>query len=230
VVSSVSAMGFMEDSERAAQLALQHGIDAGLHLNLTMPFSAPRCPSRLIEQQEKISRFLRSNRYAPIIFHPGLAGAFEYVVKAQQDEYERLYGVPALRMDGHHHMHLCANITLQNLLPRGTIVRRNFSLWPQEKSWLNRIYRQWQDRRLAKRFRMADYFFDLLPLEPRSRLERIIQIGARFNVEIEAHPINNNEYRFLIDGELMRCAGKVAVARGYLLRYGSRGARVEEIE
>src|SRR5215467_1795586 len=38
-VSSVSAMVFMEDSERAAKLAQEHKIETGLHLNLTAPFS-----------------------------------------------------------------------------------------------------------------------------------------------------------------------------------------------
>lgn len=38
-VSSASAMVFMEDSERAAALAKEHGVDAGLHLNLTAPLS-----------------------------------------------------------------------------------------------------------------------------------------------------------------------------------------------
>lgn len=229
VVSSASAMVFMEDSERAAHLARQHSVDAGLHLNFTMPFSARQCPLRLKEQQERISRFLRSNRFSPVIYHPGLAASFEYVVKAQQEEYEQLYGAPARRMDGHHHMHLCANIVYQNLLPRGTIVRRNFSLWPGEKIWFNRLYRRWQDRWLSRRYRLADFFFDLYPLDPRSRLERIFQLGTRFNVEVETHPINNEEYRFLIDGELMRCAGNVEVARGYLLRFSNHGASVGEI-
>src|SRR5579862_5616853 len=43
-VSSVSAMVFMEDSERSAVLARRSGIDAGLHLNLTTPLSASHCP------------------------------------------------------------------------------------------------------------------------------------------------------------------------------------------
>lgn len=228
VVSSVSAMVFMGDSDRAAHLARQHGVDAGLHLNLTMPYSKPQCPSRLMEQQEKISRFLRSHRFAPVLYHPGLAASFEYVVRAQQEEYERLYGTPANRIDGHHHMHLCANIVFQNLLPRGIIVRRNIFLWPGEKSWSNRAYRRWQDRLLSHRYRLADFFFDLLPLDPCSRMERIFQLGTRFNVEVETHPINNDEYKFLVDGELMRCAGKLEVARGYLLRSSDCGARVEK--
>ena len=39
-LSSVSAMVFMEDSERAAAVALERGIDAGLHLNLSTRFTA----------------------------------------------------------------------------------------------------------------------------------------------------------------------------------------------
>lgn len=42
VVSSVSAMVFMEDSERAAHAAREHHVDAGLHLNFTTPFTASR--------------------------------------------------------------------------------------------------------------------------------------------------------------------------------------------
>ena len=46
-VSSVSAMVFMQDSERAAGIAREHGIEAGLHLNFTTPFSAPGTPAPL---------------------------------------------------------------------------------------------------------------------------------------------------------------------------------------
>ena len=52
-VSAVSAMVFMEDSERAASTAREHGIDAGLHLNFTTPFSALNTPKRLVERQHE---------------------------------------------------------------------------------------------------------------------------------------------------------------------------------
>ncbi len=158
-VSSASAMVFMEDSERAADLALQHHVDAGLHLNLTSPFSASDCSSRVREQQQKLAHFLRANSLFPAIYHPVLAGAFDYVVKAQLDEYQRLYRKPSARIDGHHHMHLCANVQLQKLLPEGTIARRNFSFASGEKHAINRFYRRWQDRQLAKRHRTTDFFF-----------------------------------------------------------------------
>src|ERR1044071_8087146 len=45
--SSVSAMVFMEDSERAAAIARANGIDAGLHLNLTTPFTSRDVDARV---------------------------------------------------------------------------------------------------------------------------------------------------------------------------------------
>ena len=216
VVSSVSAMVFVGDSERAADLALQHGIDAGLHLNLTAPFDAPQGSSKLTEHQRKVAHFLTANRFAFMLYHPGLANSFEYVVKAQLEEFTRLYGAPANRVDGHHHMHLSANVVLQKLLPDHIIVRRNFTFGPGEKGYFNRLYRRRLDLRLARRHRMTDYFFDLQPLEP-SRLAGIVALSTRFSVEVETHPIRQNEYRFLVDGELLRCAGDCGVARGYVL-------------
>lgn len=218
-VSSVSAMAFMEASVQAAQLARQNGVDTGLHLNLTMPFSAPDCPSRLREHQEKLSRFLRLHRLAPAVYHPGLRSSFEYVVKAQLEEYERVYGTAVNRIDGHHHMHLCANVLVQELLPAGIIVRRNLSFAVGKKGFLNRFYRRRQDERLARHYRLTDFFFDLQPLEPRQRLRSIFELAERFDVEVETHPIHDNEYKFLVDGELTRCGGEGAVARGYSLRF-----------
>ncbi len=218
VVSSVSAMVFMEDSERAADLARRHSVDAGLHLNLTLPFSAPQSPARLLEHQSRVSRFLRLQRFAPVLYHPGLANSFAYVVKAQYEEYERLYGSFPKRVDGHHHMHLCANVAAGGLLPEGAIVRRNFIFAAGEKSYLNRAYRRWQDRRLARRHPMADLFFDLSPLEPPQRLERIVALGARANVEVEAHPIRDDEYRFLRERGFCRFGNEAKIARGYVLQ------------
>jgi predicted glycoside hydrolase/deacetylase ChbG (UPF0249 family) len=222
VVSSVSAMVFTEDSERAADLAHQFDVDTGLHLNLTMPFSKPSCPSRLIEHQERLSRFLLSRRLAPVLYRPGLAASFDYVVKAQQEEYERLYGAPPHRVDGHHHVHLCANVIFQKLLPDGIIVRRNFSFEPGEKGLLNRSYRRWQDSFLARRYRLADFFFDLTKIESRQRLGHMCELGRRFDVEVETHPIRDEEFSFLVGREFATLAGDVAVARGYLLRSRDR--------
>jgi predicted glycoside hydrolase/deacetylase ChbG (UPF0249 family) len=116
-VSAVSAMVFMEDSDRAAALALEHRIDAGLHLNFTSPLTARACPTGVAERQRRIAAYLRGHRLAQLMFNPALAKSFEYVVAAQIDEFRRLYGDDPARLDGHHHMHLCANVLFRGLLP-----------------------------------------------------------------------------------------------------------------
>jgi len=217
-ISSVSAMVFMEDSERAGAIAREKGVDTGLHLNFTTTFSAPNCPPLLVQHQLKISKYLRRHRLAQIVFHPGLARSFEYVVTAQIDEYSRLYGKKPERIDGHHHMHLCANVQMGKLLPEGTLVRRNFSFESGEKSFVNRFYRKAVDRALAKRHPIADYLFNLPPLEPKDRLQKIFSLARNSMVELETHPINPDEYRFLMEGEFTRQLAGLPVAPRFVLR------------
>src|SRR5581483_11465095 len=62
-ISSVSAMVFMEDSERGADLAREHAIDTGLHVNLTTPFSGD-CRRELRDHQERIAKRLLRHRFS----------------------------------------------------------------------------------------------------------------------------------------------------------------------
>ena len=210
-VSSVSGMVFMEDSERAAAIARERGIDAGLHLNFTEPFSTPNCPARLLERQHELSKHLLRHRFAQLIFHPGLIRSFEYVVLAQLDEFRRIYGAESERLDGHHHMHLCANVLLQGLLPQGTLVRRNFSFQPSEKNFGNRLFRRFVDGILGRHHRLVDYFFSLEPFEVPGRLQGICSLADQFVVEVETHPANLAEYLFLSEGEFFRQAGSTRI-------------------
>jgi hypothetical protein len=210
-VSSVSAMVFMEDSERAASIARERGIDTGLHLNFTTPFSTPDAARPLNDRQEEVGRYLRRHRLAQSLFNPTLMRSFEYVVATQLEEFRRLYGREPSRLDGHHHMHLCANVLHGGLLPRGTLVRRNFSFQPGEKGLLNRLYRGSIDSLLKRRHRLCDFFFSLPPLEPADRLQRIFSLARSFVVELETHPVQREEYRFLAHGEIFRYLQNVRV-------------------
>jgi chitin disaccharide deacetylase len=216
-VSSTSAMVFMADSDRGADLARTRGVDCGLHLNFTTPFTAPDCPAPLRKHQERIVRYLKGNRLAQVVYHPGLTSSFSYVVTAQTDEFERIFGVRPRRLDGHHHMHLCANVLFGKLLPVGTTVRRNFSFRKREKSGLNRLYRAAIDHVLQKRHRLTDYFFSLPPLEPPSRIDEIFAIAHQSIVEVETHPVNPEEYKFLTGGEMLRRLGDLSIARSFTI-------------
>ena len=216
-VSSVSAMVFMEDSERAATLALERGIDAGLHLNFTTAFSSRSCPPSLARHQQDLAKRLLRHRLAQVLFYPGLMSSFEYVVAAQIEEYCRLYGAGPERLDGHHHMHLCANVLWGKLLPAGTVVRRNFSFQPGEKGLGNRLYRKAVDRTLARRHRLVNFLFSLLPLEPAGRLQRIFSLARESVVELETHPVNPEEYRILCGGEICCRIGDLPIASRFAM-------------
>jgi predicted glycoside hydrolase/deacetylase ChbG (UPF0249 family) len=214
-VSSVSAMVFMEDSERAADLARARGIDAGLHLNFTAPFSAANCPKPLAESQNKVGDYLRRNSFTRGIFNPLLVRHFDYVVAAQHDEFCRLYGAEPKRYDGHHHMHLSANVLLGRLLPPGVLVRQHFSHESGEKALRNSAFRGLSRMMMGRRYQSVDFLFSLPPLEPPVRLQRIFALARQFAVEVETHPINPKEYRFLTEGEIFRYAGECPIARRY---------------
>ena len=210
-VTAASAMVFMEDSERAATLALERKLDAALHLNFTTPFSGPRKPSRLSDHLNRVAAFLRSYRLAQVMYHPGLTTAFEFLVASQVEEFHRLYGSAPLRLDGHHHMHLCANVRLQRLLPPSTLVRRSFSFGRGEKSLLNRLYRKHVDAVLSRRHRLTDYFFSLEPLGDTARLVHIFALARTSVVEVEVHPVIPREHTFLLAPDFQRLTAGLSV-------------------
>src|SRR4051812_19076803 len=71
-ITSATAMVFMEDSARGAGLAKDLGIEIGLHLNLTQEFTGAGVPTELQTAHARIRRFLRSSRYAVMLYHPFL--------------------------------------------------------------------------------------------------------------------------------------------------------------
>jgi len=200
-LTSVSAMVFMADSERAADLAKENELEVGLHLNFTDRFASGRVASKLANHHNKIAGFLTRNRYSQVFYNPLLRKAFCYSYQAQAAEFERLFGKLPAHIDGHHHMHLCANLLVNNLIPPGMKVRRNFSFFPGEKSWLNRAYRHLVDRWLARRYRLVDYFFDLIQCIEGKKLNRVAALAKSSNVELMTHPTVSAEKAFLMSDE-----------------------------
>ena len=211
-IASTSAMVFMEDSERAADLALEAGIDVGLHINLSERFSGRYVPAPLRDRHERICRFLSAHKYALLFYHPLLSGAFRYVFAVQYDEFMRLYGKLPSHLDGHQHMHLATNMLVQGVLPAGAKVRRSFSFQAGEKSLINRWYRSMVDRTLARRHRLADYFVSLSHNLTLDRLDRLILLAQKANIELMAHPQNHNEYEFLMSEGYWQAMSRVELA------------------
>lgn len=210
-ITSVSAMVFMNDSERAAALAKESHIDAGLHLNFSEPFSGDLDSAILVQSHRQISAFLTRNKYAQLLYNPLLRKAFIYSCRAQIDEFARLYDRLPSRVDGHHHLHLCANVVLDDVIPPGMKVRRHFSFWPREKSFLNRGYRSFVNWWLARKYQLADYFFDLTQCIEEKKFHRVKKLARTSNVELMAHPIIQSEIEYLMSDTFLALLDDVKV-------------------
>src|SRR5258708_29847218 len=153
-ITSTSAMVFMEDSERAAELILKSGIDVGLHLNFSEGFTGGSVPERLYHSQAHICRFLRTSRYSLLFYNPLLRQQFRDVFQAQYSEFVRLYGCTPSHLDGHHHMHLASNMLIDEIMPSGAKVLRSFSFRHGERTFANRLYRARVARWLGRPYRL----------------------------------------------------------------------------
>ncbi|MCI0540292.1 MAG: ChbG/HpnK family deacetylase [Verrucomicrobiales bacterium] len=197
-VTSVSAMVFMEDSERAADLARKHNVDAGLHLNFSENLTSRNIPGRLCHYHDRIVRFLKRNKYSPLVYNPILRKQFSYSYEAQVAEFLRLYGALPSHIDGHQHMHLCTNLLFSRVIPSGTRMRRNFTFLPGEKSVLNRAYRKLVDWWLSRKYHLPDHFFCILQSKRAGRMNRIAKLAKSSNVELMTHPVVAEESQYLM--------------------------------
>jgi chitin disaccharide deacetylase len=213
-ITSATAMVFMEDSQRAAESTLGSRWDVGLHLNLSERFSAPSTPAKLRERHERICRFLKSSRYALVMFNPLLVRDFDYVVRVQLDEFARSYGRLPSRVDGHQHMHLATNVLWQGLLPAGIRVRRSFSFDAGAKGALNLWYRRRVDARLAKRHKLTDRFHGLSSHLEWSRLSALCLQAKTLDIELMTHPVRADEYRMLMSDSMSTLLAETPVCSG----------------
>jgi chitin disaccharide deacetylase len=219
-VTSVSLMVFMEDSKRAADLAAVAGIDAGLHLNFTEAFTALPGLVMISEYQIRIARFLTANRFAHLFYHPGLRQEFHDVFQAQLGEFVRLLGKLPSHYDGHHHMHLCANVLMGGLIPRGQTIRRTFSFFRGEKSFLNRAVRCLVTKWVKSRYRSTDFLFSLPFCRRQDRLDRVARLARTANVELETHPEDSVDFDWLTSDDFARSLGDVQMGNFAAMEVG----------
>jgi len=200
-ITSTSAMVFMEDSERAAEVARHCGIDVGLHLNFTEKLARVPYGSTLPDYHNQIASFLTKTRYSSLFYSPWLRRQFQYVYQAQLEEFMRLYRKPPSHVDGHHHMRLCANMLMEVVVPAGQKVRRNFTFRAGDKGFLNRTYRAGVDKWLARRYVITDYLFSLRQTPRSGRPADSVGLAREATVELESHPENVDEFEWLMSNE-----------------------------
>jgi len=191
-------MVFMGDSERAASSASSIGLETGLHMNFTLPFTARNMPSKLREKQNKIVSYLTKHRLSYLVYNPLLADAFEFVYFSQKEEFQRLFSRSPDFYNGHNHMHLCANMLLSNRLSKGTKLRKTYTFERGEKGAFNRLYRHIVNCHISKRFISTHAFFSIDPVQNHERIKKIVNKAAQIDVEIGVHPENDEETEYLV--------------------------------
>ena len=130
----------MGGSERAGKLAKDYQLDdVSLHLKLSEEFTDESFSKTLKETQGRIIRFLKRSKYAQLLYTPFLRETFASSYRAQVEEFMRLFEKLPSHINGHHHMHLCANLLLSKSIPGGMRLGRNFSFLAGEKGFLNRL-------------------------------------------------------------------------------------------
>ena len=202
-------MVFMEDSERAAELAVNENLETGLHLNFVLPYDSPVVSEKLKASHRATVRFFRVGPWTQVVYNPFINKAIVSVFRAQLDEYRRLFGKEPAYFNGHKHLHLSLNVIFGKVLPPGSVVRRSFTFQKGEKSSLNRSFRRMVDKWLQKRFVTTDSFFSLSPVEDFPRLMKIFSLARDTHVELMVHPWRLNESAFIAGKEFEELIAKV---------------------
>jgi hypothetical protein len=224
-ITSVSAMVFMKDSERAAALAREHKLDVGLHLNLSQRYQSQVSPAAT-ESHKRIIRFLTFSKYALLLYHPGLRRDFREVYQVQITEFLRLYGKAPSHIDGHQHKHLCMNALIDGFIPPGHKVRRSFSFWPGEKGLVNRLYRRQVDKCLGRKYCLTNYFFSLGQCLQEGRLGRVAELARTTNVELMTHPQKTEEKTWLMSDACLTLRADIRSGTYTMLRAELDSARL----
>ena len=198
-VTSATAMVFMPDSERAAEIACRRELPVGLHLNLTLPFGGP-APAAVRDRQARAAALFGGRGPGKHkTYHPLAHFLVRRCIADQLEEFGRLYGA-ATHIDGHNHIHLSPNVLIARALPKGVKVRRSADS-PGDGSASARVARSLRQWTISRRFRSTDYFFALDRVHPSlggDGLERVLGLVATASVELMCHPGRSAEYELLM--------------------------------
>lgn len=193
LITSCTAMVFMQDTVRAAELASCAGIGTGLHLNFTSRFGRPPGDRELEDHHRKLIKFFVSWRYLRYLYIPAIHKSIRYCFRAQYDEFLRVFKKQPTHIDGHHHIHLASNLVFGAILPRGTKIRRMRG--PVGKTHpVNSILRDYFNLYLRTRYLIADFFYYVDDLMNDTSLARRVLSSMDVSSEIGVHPGDDRDW------------------------------------
>ncbi|HLW94784.1 MAG TPA: ChbG/HpnK family deacetylase [Solirubrobacteraceae bacterium] len=201
-VTSVSAMVHMRDSEAAAALPVGEALSAGLHINLTEPFTAADIDEAVRSRQARIAQYLNGPNWRRWGVSPTLFREVERAIADQLAEFKRLYRRDPSHFDGHEHIHQSLGVLAARTLPTGAKMRPSFTYLPAEKSAPNRAVRSAVNGALRARFQAPRYFFSIRDMHPSlggAGIEEKLALSSGSSVEVMCHPGWADERTILLD-------------------------------
>jgi predicted glycoside hydrolase/deacetylase ChbG (UPF0249 family) len=196
-ITSASAMMYMRDSLRAAELARSRELSLGLHLNLTQEFEDSSVPTSVRERQARAVRYFAAGRRRRFTYNPLLGTLVRACVADQLACFRRLFGVEPTHIDGHNHVHLSPTVLFA--LPRGMCVRSGES-HPHATASPGAMLGRARHALIAHRQITTDHFFaiDRLGASPTAgAIEALLRIAEQSTVEVMTHPDRERDYRVL---------------------------------
>jgi len=198
-ISSATWLAHMADSQRAAEMAREHGLPTGLHLNLTDPYTGPDVPATERDRHRDLCRHFATGRRLHLsswTYDPRIQGEVEWALGTQLERYHRVFDASPTHVDGHNHVHVCPNVARAKAL-RGLKRRNSIYAWPATRTAMG-IARQVRRILTYPRALTTNYLFDIARLGRRPE-QLVAELGEsrRTSVEVMAHPGFGHEHDVL---------------------------------
>ncbi len=203
-ITSTSAMVYMSDSARAAEIARSRDMPVGLHLNLTQPFEDPSVPPPVRERQAKAARHFARGRRTRFTYNPFLRDLVESCLADQLDRFRETFEREPTHIDGHNHAHLSPTVLLA--LPKRMPVRtaeNDPHMAPTPGQLMRRIRHAFIEHRQLT----TECFFAIDPVaaEPSiTAIEALLTHADCHSVEIMTHPDRDLDYELLTSDGWLR--------------------------
>jgi predicted glycoside hydrolase/deacetylase ChbG (UPF0249 family) len=216
-VTSTTAMVYMEDSGRAAEIAKAERLPVGLHLNLTQPFTDPAAPAPVRQRQQRAAAAFRgrgrdghpgTSQVRRWLFDPRIAGAVGDALRDQLERFEALYGGPPDHFDGHNYVDTAPNVFLSRALPRGAMMRNSLDRYPLEPGAMA-VARGLRQQVRGWRFRSTRYVLHIADLELPDDPQ--LATAETDPVEVICHPDNPAEMKRLMSDEWAVCLARLRI-------------------
>lgn len=203
-ITSATALVWMSDSERAAELGTRAGLPVGLHLNLIEAFSGADVPDDVAATQRRVVDRMRSGGTRALLYDPRWSSEFERCISDQLRRFQELYGRLPTHIDGHRHMHLALNALFARALAPIARCRRAVNRLPTESPAYKQFGRAMLSQLVRLRFFTTSWCYSLGPLYPSlggAGIEEKLALADRTSLELIVHPGYQDELEVLRTAE-----------------------------